>query len=80
MVALSPSAETLTAVVHACASLTQARFATAEDAVDRADSISSLFMLALEHCAQAGWSREQMRDEVAPARAVYALSPFAARL
>lgn len=37
-------------------------------------------MLALAQSLQAGWSREQMREAVAPAREAYGASPFATRL
>lgn len=56
------------------------RYAAKGDAVSRAVAFSDALVLALEQCSQAGWSREQMREAVAPARDTYAASPFATRL
>jgi extracellular factor (EF) 3-hydroxypalmitic acid methyl ester biosynthesis protein len=50
------------------------------DPIARAAAFSHGLMLALAQSSMAGWSREQMREAVAPARGAYGASPFANRL
>ena len=77
MVSPSP-AHDLSAAVDSCVTL--ARIRHPGDAVRRAATISRRLMLALAACAQAGWSREQMRAAAAPAREIFAGSQFGMRL
>lgn len=50
------------------------------DLIACAAAFSHDLMIALAQYSQAGWSREQMRAAVAPAREAYGASPFAQRL
>jgi len=79
MPSASPAHE-LAAAVDACVTLAGVRHGAPEDAVHRASVLCRRLMLALEQCAQAGWSQDDMRTAVAAARDVYASAPFARRL
>ena len=71
MLAPSPAVE-LAAAVNACVALADVPHHPPSDAVQRAACISRRLMQALAAGESAGWSLDELRDAVAPARAGHA--------